>query len=104
MIKECNINVPNYFELDELKVIDTIPSSDDKGILVAAENFNDCNMHFPTVRLYLVELIKGIFEVTKELDAFSFRSMDDAKEFSEKLPKMNAIDLVLFMNKKRSNR
>ncbi|MER2000941.1 MAG: geranylgeranyl pyrophosphate synthase [Lysinibacillus sp.] len=102
MIKELNINIPNWFELDELDALHTVMSPvNDTGVLVASENFNkekECN---PTVRLYLLELQNGKFEITKELDAFSFTSCDEARDFSQKLPNMNALDLVLYLNKRQ---
>ena len=101
MIKELNINIPNWFELDELHALHTVMSpANDTGVLVASENFNkekECN---PTVRLYLLELQNGKFEITKELEAFSFNCCDEARDFSQKLPNMNALDLVLYLNKR----
>ena len=101
MIKELNINIPAWFKLDELMAVNTIisPSTHDTGILVASENFDNCKICDPTVRLYLLKLVEGVFEVTKELDAFTFRTIEEAQEFSQKLPNMNALDLVLYINK-----
>jgi hypothetical protein len=103
MTKQIEINVPEWFEMDELAKLDTIvsPISENVGILVAGENLNYTKTCCPTVRLYLLHLIDGKFEVTKELDAFPFRSRDEAVYFSEKLRSMNAIDLVMLMNKEQ---
>lgn len=102
MIKELNINIPNWFELDELHALHTIMNPlQDTGVLVASENFNNEKQCNPTVRLYLLELQNGLLEVTKELDAFPFNCCDEALDFSRKLPNMNAIDLVLYLNKRK---
>lgn len=102
MIKELNINIPQWFELDELNALHTVMNPvNDTGVLVAAENLNkekECN---PTIRLYLIELLEDQYELTQELDAFAFNCCEQAKEFSQKLPNMNAIDLVLYLNKRQ---
>lgn len=103
MTKQIEINVPEWFEMDELDTLDTIvsPISENVGILVAGENLDYKKICCPTVRLYLMQLIDGKYEVTKELDAFPFRSRDEAVHFSGKLRDMNAIDLVMLMNKEQ---
>ncbi len=103
MTKQIEINVPEWFELDELDAIETImsPISNETGILVAGENFNQSKACDPTVRLYLLQKIDGVFEVTKELDAFPFQSKDEAVQFSAKLPTLNAIDLVMLLNREQ---
>lgn len=100
MIKELNINIPACFELDGLIAVSTIisPSSEDTGILVASENFDNCKVCDPTVRLYLLAQVDGIFEVTKELDAFTFSTIEEAQQFSQELPDMTALDLILYIN------
>lgn len=103
MTKQIEINVPEWFEMDELDTLDTIvsPISENVGILVAGENLDYTKICCPTVRLYLMQLVDGKYEVTKELDAFPFRSRDEAVHFSGKLRNMNAIDLVMLMNKEQ---
>lgn len=103
MTKQIEINVPEWFEMDGLNRLDTIvsPISENVGILVAGENMDDTKACCPTVRLYLLQLIGGKFEVTKELEAFPFQSKDEAADFSVKLRNLNAIDLVMLMNKEQ---
>lgn len=103
MSKQIEINVPEWFEMDELATLDTIisPTAENVGILVAGENLNYTRACCPTVRLYLLQMIDGKFEVTKELDAFPFRTGDEAVLFSEKLRSLNALDLVMLMNKEQ---
>ena len=100
MSKEIEINVPEWFVRDELHTLKTIisPNSENIGILIAGENFDSTKSCCPTVRLYLMRLIEGKYEVTKELEAFSFRTLDEAQRFSAKLPELNAIDLVMMLN------
>ena len=103
MTKQIEINVPEWFELDELNAISTImsPIANGVGILVAGENLDLKKACYPTVRLYLLQEIEGKFEVTKELEAFPFQSKDEAIQFSTKLPTLNAIDLVMLLNREQ---
>lgn len=103
MTKQIEINVPEWFEMDELNALDTImsPNSSEIGILVAGENLDRAKSCCPTVRLYLIQQVEGKFELTKELDAFPFQSTDEAIQFSTKLPTLNAIDLVMLLNREQ---
>ena len=103
MTKQIEINVPEWFELDGLNTLNTIisPNSDNTAILVAGENLDYTKSCCPTVRLYLMQLVEGKYEVTKELEAFPFRSTDEAIVFSTKLPNLNAIDLVMLLNRQQ---
>ena len=103
MTKQIEINVPEWFELDGLNTLDTIisPNSDEIAVLVAGENLDYTKSCCPTVRLYLMQLVEGKYEVTKELEAFPFRSTDEAIGFSSKLPNLNAIDLVMLLNRQQ---
>lgn len=101
MSNQIQLMVPEWFVLDELHIIDTIIGKNmaDIGIVVAGENFDSSKMCCPTVRLYMMRLIDGHYELMKELDAFQFQSVEDAKEFSSKLPVLNAFDFIMMMNK-----
>lgn len=103
MTKQIEINVPEWFEMDGLDSLDTIvsPTSENVGILVAGENMDATKTCRPTVRLYLLQLIDGKFEVTKELEAFPFRTKEEALYFSGKLRNLNAIDLVMLLHKEQ---
>ena len=103
MTKQIEVNVPEWFEMDGLDRLDTIvsPISGNAGILVAGENMDDTKTCRPTVRLYLLQLIDGKFEVTKELEAFPFCSKDEAFHFSGNLRNLNAIDLIMLLNKEQ---
>ena len=48
-----------------------------------------------------MQLVEGKYEVTKELEAFPFRSTDEAIGVSLKLPNLNAIDLVMLLNRQQ---
>ena len=100
MSRQIEINVPEWFVRDELHILKTIisPISKNIGILIAGENFDSTKSCYPTVRLYLMRLIEEKYELTKELEAYSFRSLDEAQRFSTKLPELNAIDLVMMLN------
>lgn len=95
------VNVPAWFIEDELHMLKTIvsPNVEEIGILLAGENLDSTKSCHPTVRLYLMKLIDNQYEVIKELDAFQFTTTDEAAKFSSKLPEINAIDLVLMLNR-----
>jgi len=100
MVNLTEITLPQLFELDDLEVIHTLKYSKDEnvGLLIAGEYANRINYTNPTIRLYLLNQIKGSFEVTKELDAFSFKTKKEALTFADELPHMSAIDLILKLN------
>lgn len=97
------VNVPEWFVADELHMLKTIvsPNTEEVGILMAGENLDATKCCSPTVRLYLMKLVDNQYEVIKELDAFQFNTTDEAAKFSSKLPEINAIDLVLMLNKEQ---
>ncbi|MEK4629442.1 MAG: geranylgeranyl pyrophosphate synthase [Solibacillus sp.] len=104
MNNQIQLNLPEWFVLDELHIIETIISknSADVGIVIAGENLDDSKRCCPTVRLYMIRLVEEQYELIKELDAFQFETIEEAKTFSKKLPELNAIDLVMMVNKEQS--
>jgi hypothetical protein len=103
MNNQIQLNLPKWFVLDELHIIETIVSkkSADVGIVVAGENFDATKRCCPTVRLYMIHLVDNQYEIIKELDAFQFETVEEAKCFSEKFPELNAIDLIMMVNKEQ---
>lgn len=101
MNNQIQLMVPEWFVLDELHIIDTVVSeaSSEIGLVIAGENFDSMKQCCPTVRLYMIRLVGEQYELMKELDAFQFQSAEDAKAFCDKLPQLNAIDLIMLMNK-----
>ncbi len=101
MNKQKEVSIPEWFELDGLRTLQVVisPKTKDVGILLAGENLDLTKICCPTVRLYLVNLINGKYELTKELDAFTFETKEEAIEFSKSLPELTAMDLVLMLNK-----
>ncbi|MGN7476649.1 geranylgeranyl pyrophosphate synthase [Solibacillus silvestris] len=101
MNSQIQLIVPEWFVQDELHIIETIVSevSATTGIVIAGENFDASKQCNPTVRLYMIRLIENQFELIKELDAFQFETVEEAKLFCSKLPGLNAIDLIMLMNK-----
>jgi len=104
MSKQVDVNIPKWFELDGLSTIHTIisPHSKEYGVLVAGENLDNSKYCNPTVRIYLMNLHNGKYELKKELEAFTFNSQKEAIKFTEQFPKLNAIDLVMFLNKEET--
>ncbi len=94
-----NLSLPRLFELDELEVLHILRSSenDKMGILVASD-FNNTTYKF-IIRLYLVGKVDENYEVNKEIDAFMFRTQEEAVSFADELPLMTATDLLLCINK-----
>ena len=101
MNSQIQLIAPKWFIQDELHIIETIVSrtSADTGIVIAGENFDATKRCQPTVRLYMMQLMDGQYEITKELDAFQFDTAEEAQQFCAKLPDMTAIDLIMLMNK-----
>ena len=101
MNSQIQLIVPEWFVQDELQIVETIISktSGTSGILIAGENFDASKHCNPTVRLYTIRLIEDKYELTKELDSFQFKTVGEAKLFCSKLPELNAIDLIMVMNK-----
>ena len=54
----------------------------------------------PTIRLHLAKLNEQTnnFQLEKELEAYSFMTVEAALEFLEQLPNMSALELILAMN------
>ena len=101
MNSQIQLIVPEWFVQDELQIVETIISktSGTSGILIAGENFDASKPCNPTVRLYTIRLIEEKYELTKELESFQFKTVEKAKLFCSKLPELNAIDLIMVMNK-----
>ena len=58
------------------------------------------NDGFATIRFYLAKSNNetNIYEIEKELEAFSFLTVDAALGFVVRFPQMSALDLILAMN------
>ncbi len=101
MNNQIQLIIPEWFVLDELHIIETVigdPLSE-TGMVIAGENLDATKYCCPTIRLYMIRLVGDQYELMKELDAFQFQSVEDAKAFCAKLPQLNAIDLIMLMNK-----
>ena len=82
MCEQIEINVPTCFALNELSTLGTVlhPSNTDIGFLVAGEHFHTVSHSKPIVRIYLMNLVDGKFEVTQELESIKFDSTPQAKQ------------------------
>lgn len=103
MKDQIQLMIPEWFILDELHIIETIVNENtaNVGIVVAGENFDASKNCCPTVRLYMIRLVDNQYELMKELDAFQFQTVEEAEVFSAKLPTLNAIDLIMMVNKEQ---
>ncbi|MFJ8236890.1 hypothetical protein ACIQ34_14375 [Ureibacillus sp. NPDC094379] len=103
MSKNIEENSPYYLELDGLKLIRTInlDETGNLGILLAEEELEivpSCSV----IRVYLINLDGGQYEIVKELNAYYFKSNAEALEFSTRLETFSAIDMILFLNNEKN--
>ena len=94
-----NFTIPSWFELDELQVLSIQQQNSKEAVVIVGENLDESKLCRPTIRLYLAERFNQSFECVKELDSFLFDSKEEAIEFSEKIPRLSALDLVVKRNK-----
>ncbi|KQL33343.1 hypothetical protein [Psychrobacillus sp. FJAT-21963] len=87
-------------DLEHMEVVNLIESPTVEGlaILFLGENLEDNENNKPTIRVYLLKRIQGIFEIEKELYAFSFYNVNKALTFADNLPQMSALELLIDMN------
>ena len=92
-----NFTIPSWLELDELEVLSIELQSHDQNhaIVVVGENLDETKSCSPTIRLYLAERVDQTFECVKELDAYVFKTKEEAIAFSKKLPQLSALQLIL---------
>ncbi|MFB5087048.1 hypothetical protein PGC35_07485 [Psychrobacillus sp. PGGUH221] len=93
-----NLRIP--IELEHMEVVNLIesPTVEGLGILFLGENLDENENNKPTIRVYLLKRVQGIFEIEKELYAFSFYNVNKALMFADKLPQMSALELLIDMN------
>jgi hypothetical protein len=94
-----NFTIPSWLELDELQILSVQQQNSNEAVVIVGENLDDSKLCRPTIRLYLAKRLDQSFECVKELDAFLFNSKEQAIEFSEKIPTLSALDLVVQRNK-----
>ncbi|MFJ7828523.1 hypothetical protein [Psychrobacillus sp. NPDC096623] len=94
-----NIFMPT--ELEHMEVIFTVasPLIEGLGVMILGEHTHG-NGGLPTIRIYLMRNNNetDIYEIEKELEAFSFLTLHSALEFVKSFPHMSALDLILAMN------
>ena len=94
-----NFTIPSWLELDELQILSVQQQNSNEAVVIVGENLDGSKLCRPTIRLYLAKRLDQSFECVKELDAFLFNSKEQAIEFSEKIPTLSALDLVVQRNK-----
>lgn len=87
-------------ELKHMEFINVIesPTVEGLGILILGENLDEQENVSPVIRIYQLTKIDGMFEIEKELHAFSFYNLDKALTFAKDIPKMSALELLIAMN------
>ena len=94
-----NFTIPSWLELDELQILSIQQQNSNEAVVIVGENLDESKLCRPTIRLYLAKRLDQTFEFVKELDAFLFDSKEQAIDFSEKIPNLSALDLVVQRNK-----
>ena len=94
-----NYTIPSFLELDELQVLSIQQQNSEEAIVIVGENLDESKLCCPTIRLYLAKCFEQSLECVKELDAFLFDSKEEAISFSEKIPHLTALDLIVQRNK-----
>ena len=94
-----NYTIPSFLELDELQVLSIQQQNSEEAIVIVGENLDESKLCCPTIRLYLAKRFEQSLECVKELDAFLFDSKEEAISFSEKIPHLTALDLIVQRNK-----
>ena len=98
-----NFNIPSWFELDELQILNVQQQNSDEAVVIVGENLDKTKSCHPTIRLYLAKRLDETFECVKELDAFLFNSIEEAIDFSKKVVHLSALDLVVQRTTKLHN-
>ncbi|RKQ19174.1 hypothetical protein [Ureibacillus endophyticus] len=90
------VNIPSWFELDDLVVINTIINEKNPtfGTLIASDNINLEKPYRPRIRVYLIKLDNDKFNIEKELGSFTFKTQNEALDFSEKFSTISAVELL----------
>ncbi|MEG0259619.1 MAG: hypothetical protein RR651_07070 [Lysinibacillus sp.] len=101
MNKIQELYVPLWFTMDGLQVLQTItsPKTVSIGLLLVGVYFNEPYQANPLVRVYLLQYSDGAFEMTKELEAYSFESIEEAYEFVNRLPRLSVVDLIMILSR-----
>lgn len=97
--------IPNWFKDDELVTLTTIVDKQDttQALLLAGDNLEQLRPYNPVVRVYLLTLQDGKYELTKEMSAITFNSKEEAISFSNKFPNYLAHELFIDLFKKNFN-
>ena len=100
MVKQIEVNVPDWFEQNGLNVLTYVqnPIDEQVGILLASESLITRTEKSVVVRVYLLQLLDGQYEVVKEIESYPFNNLARAKQFAERLPNLNVIDFLLSLN------
>ena len=96
MKQHVSIIIPDFFELDGLKVLEVTVNEQDPSfaLVIAGDNLDQSANFNPVIRYYMAERVGSNYKVTKEVDAFVFETTEAAYEFVNE-SKIKAIgDLV----------
>lgn len=97
------VEIPEWFEYDELVALSTIVNEQDAtvGVLLAGDNLDKQRAYNPIVRVYLITLQNGKYEFTKEMSSLSFNSKEEAISFTTKFSNYSAIELFVDLYKQK---
>ncbi|MDI7740783.1 hypothetical protein QMK38_02110 [Lysinibacillus fusiformis] len=99
------VEIPEWFEYDELVALSTIVNEKDVsvGVLLAGDNLDKERSYNPVVRVYLISLQNGRYEFVKEMSALSFKTKEEAISFTTKFSNYSAIELFVDLYKQQIN-
>ena len=105
MNKLTEVNIPNWFNYDELVNLATIVNEQDPtlALLLAGDNLEQLRPYNPVIRVYLLTLEEGKYDFTKEVCAVTFKSKEEAINFTSKFSSYSTIDLFIDLLKKDFN-
>ena len=99
------VEIPEWFEYDELVALSTIVNEQDAtvGVLLAGDNLDMERLYSPVIRVYLISLQNGKYEFVKEMSALSFNTKEEAIGFTTKFSNYSAIELFVDLYKQHIN-
>lgn len=85
MNQHVSIIIPDFFELDGLKVLEVTVNEQDPNIafVMVGDNLDEVANFKPVIRYYVAQRFESNYKVTKEVDAFVFETAEAAYAFVE---------------------
>ncbi|MFP7199646.1 hypothetical protein SFC08_01610 [Lysinibacillus halotolerans] len=96
------VEIPEWFELDGLEMLNTIINDQQlNGILLAGDNLEQARPYNPVVRIYLINLQQEKYEIVREVGAVTFKSKEEVTDFASNITSYSLIDLFYNLHNKQ---